>query len=93
MSTVWKPAEFEIATGDGVLRVTGEVQAPFGVQRNGTAWVVTHLPTGGRLPCLFVSLGAAKQAVSEIVAFGDWSFDGIGDVRSFSRAGFWRGRS
>ena len=81
----WTPAIYEVVAADRngagdvvVLTIDGEVRGAFGVDQraadDGTlVWIVTHLPTGHRLPREFLSRAAAVACVDALEGLGCWT--------------------
>ena len=81
----WTPATYEAVaanrSGAGdvvVLTIKGEVRGAFGVDQRTAddgvpVWIVTHLPTGHRLPREFLSRAAAVACVVALEDLGCWT--------------------
>ena len=81
----WTPATYEALAADQtapervvVIPIAGEVRGAFGVDPR-TAddgipiWIITHLPTGHRLPREFLSRGVAVACADRLQGLACWA--------------------
>ncbi len=88
----WTPATYAAVAADRtapsqiiVIPITGEVRGAFGIDtrtaEDGTpVWIITHLPTGHRLPREFLSRHAALACAQTLVGLDCWAMDDPGQM-------------
>lgn len=83
---VWQPAQYPIATVDGVRTVTGYVYRGLGMHvavaaspkgRRPPRWSLTHLGSGHKLCNIDGDRGVAFPLASEVAQCGNWQFAGL----------------
>jgi len=64
----WEKGNFEVMTREGPMQIEGLVNPPFAVRRENPSrnWSISHLPTGLKLPFLFLDVAGATEIADRL---------------------------